>query len=303
MDYIFNDVEWTTVVQSAIAGILLVAVFIWFLFRGGNGGKDGHGKTLTGGYRRTELLLCGPCGGGKTTIFSRLVDPSSQSSLKDTRTSMELNRATVKGTYKVFAKGPSVRTAGEPQPDVIGAGPEGAEISYNVPVVDFPGHPRLTADLLGRQLRTTKVVVLVIDSLNPNDTDVGVPAVATLFAKIAEHSDGGSALNAVVFACNKRDDIASWSSKAVRRMLEKELTRYYIAKGAAIGSVAKAQEQKKQSETGLVLEEGKKFSFSESMTPMPCFFCDVSTATEEQQKSSESIFDLSPLVVAATTKM
>jgi len=211
--------------------------------------------------RRTKVLLCGPCGAGKTTIWQKLVHGSA----KPTHTSMTANVGTAKA-----ADGSSVE------------------------LVDYPGHPRLREDVLPL-LPSAKAIVIVLDAVAALDEAVGVHAVATLLAKLIEEPKAQGA--AIVVAANKRDDPTSFSSKAVKKKLEAELTTLFAARSSAVGSANVAQvaakggakpAAAKRRETGLMLEDGEKFTFEGSCS-VPVEFTDIAAVADDT-------FNLDPIV-------
>jgi signal recognition particle receptor subunit beta len=207
--------------------------------------------------RRTKCLLCGPMGSGKTTIWQRLVTGATA---KNTHTSMVPNVGTVRTENGSFE------------------------------LVDFPGHGRLKDDLAAH-LPAAKVIVIVLDAVAATDEHVGTHNVASLLARLIEDKSV-SAGASLVIAANKRDEDASYSAKAIRTMLEKELTTLFAARGAAIGKVAGAAGTKKaaskRSETGLIFEEGEQFTFEASCS-VPVSFVDIAAVPHEK-------FSLQPII-------
>jgi signal recognition particle receptor subunit beta len=222
--------------------------------------EGGAEYTLIATTALPALLLCGPCGGGKTALYQYLARPagSGRDALRPTQTSMVANR----GAGGCELKG-------------------GRTVAF--PVVDFPGHPRLQHDLLP-EIAAAKAIVVVVDGTAAADLTTGVRPAATLIAKLIEHKDVQGA--ALVVAVNKRDDITSYSAKAVRKMLEAELTSHFGARSGAVGAAAvggkaaAAAAGVRQSETGLQLQEGEKFTF-DAACALPVHFCDVSAVGPE----------------------
>ena len=232
------------------------------------GGRAGAGTlSAVTGVRPTKCLLCGPCGSGKTTIWQRLVNGEST---KPTHTSMAVNT------------GKAVTEAG------------------SFELVDYPGHGRLASDL-AKHLAAAKVVVVVADAVAALDDTVGVHAVADLLARLME--DPAAAGARIVVAANKRDEVTSFSAKAIKKKVEEELTKLFAARTSAVGtakvaSVApggaaggKSAATAKRRDTGLFLVEGEKFTF-ESSYGAPIDFVDVAAIRDDT-------YNLQPIIDAA----
>jgi signal recognition particle receptor subunit beta len=220
-------------------------------------GRQGMPMTV-GGPKRTKYLLCGPVGSGKTTIWQTLVHGAA----KPTHTSMVPNLGKVR-----------------------------PEFSGSVELVDFPGHNRLKDDI-APFLPSAKVIIVVMDAVSAMDEGVGVHAVAALLARLVEDRAVTSGASIIV-AANKRDDVTSFSAKAIKKKLEAELTTLFASRSSSVGKVPGGNARKgsagptKRSETGVFLEEGETFSF-ESSCSVEVGFVDISAVKDDT-------FNLKPL--------
>lgn len=195
---------------------------------------------------RTLNSLIGLTGAGKTALFLRLIGKT----FRPTNSSMTMNRFSI--------------------PDSNG------EI-----LADIPGNRRQRNALL-EILHETKRLVVVVDSITiQDDRNAGVQALAELLCD-AFQSAGFSGVKGVLFACTKRDDLTSFSSKAVRRFLETEMARELKTREAAVGTLhnvagvkaAKSSAISAKDDVLLYVREDGKFSFDDVC--VPCTFADVS---------------------------
>lgn len=122
MEARISSVAFTVVVGA------LVVVLLLLLPRLLRGSRRGHGN----------LLIMGPSGAGKTSLFVRL----RQSKPRDTVTSMVPNKGVV--------------SAGD------------GERRTRVHAVDLPGHPRLAFTYFQQEVVSCKGVIVVVDAMNFN---------------------------------------------------------------------------------------------------------------------------------------
>lgn len=164
---------------------LLIAAF--FLLRGG-GGSGGN-----------KVVLFGPMGGGKTSMYLHLrfgrVIPS--------HTSMQLTSAT-------FA------------PKCEGASGSDKPIT----VVDVPGEPRLNYQLLA-ELSSASVLVCVLDATK---LPTHAKEAAQVLYDVLTHESVQRRSPALVIAANKSDVRGAASPDTVRATLETELQRVRLAR-------------------------------------------------------------------------
>ncbi|RNF02161.1 signal recognition particle receptor subunit beta [Trypanosoma rangeli] len=264
------------VVATVIVSIIIAGFIARCLF-GSRGASSRH---------RHTLLMIGLCGSGKTTLFAQLVARKCVS----TRTSMEPNRAAMKRRAVLCStdKGvfPSVA------PSMLGNG-----VDASVVVVDFPGHRRLRESLLPA-LEEAKNVVVVVDAVTiQDDRHEGAQALAELLLSVFT-SSAFYGVQRVLVACTKRDELTSYSAKAVRKLLEVDITRCITSRqgdlqsldnilnsaGVVVGR-SKNNSGSGRSSCGrdcrahqLSLGEAGKFTFD--AFPVPVQFVDVSSMVD-----------------------
>lgn len=184
-------------------------------------------------------------------------------------------------------------------------------------LIDHPGHRRLFPSLL-RSLRRACHVVLVVDSITlHDDRDDGVAAIAELLYRTIQ-SPEFYGVQSMLIACTKRDECTSYSSKAVRKLLEAAITTCIHSRRGELGKVeqvidGKGEVVKRLSDdrharkgdgTHHVLslggeggkeeeedEEDKTFSFHASSFPIPVFFADISSVDSLNQAIWRSVHD------------
>lgn len=195
---------------------------------------------------RNMVLMCGLAGSGKTAMFLRLTTGE----VYDTLSSMVPNTGTACGTK----------------------------------IVDFPGARRMRKELL-EALAEAKKVIVVVDSVRAQDDIDGASSVAELMCDMAE-SRNFSGVSEILVACTKRDELTSYTSKSVRRLLETEITKVLVSRESALGSLRTARnvagggsgaaDTAAESSAGFMLNELQKFSFQDGGSPVPVTFVDVS---------------------------
>lgn len=273
-----------SLVAQIVVGFLIVLITIlflnaWVFGRGAASLLSSSSSSSAGGERkRTALVLIGPQHSGKTTLFQRLVAPSCVAT-KPTHTSMIANCAAVYPA-KVIAEHSS-RSEGRDEQEITDEAAlkrrerilsAGSRKSFDV--IDCPGHLRLY-DVMLSSLRSAKVICIVVDGNRVQDAENGAGSVAALLITALSSREASGASHVVV-ACNKRDGVTSFSSKALQKLTEKELKQRLAQKGTAgagVGAAGAPGEGVKKSET-LTLDEDGNFDWS--MCPKPVTFCDVS---------------------------
>ena len=254
MDALLDEATLPIVV-AAVGGAVVLLAALFFLCRPA-GGRAAAGRKKAATRSKTALLLCGPLGSGKTTIFQCLRGGAGTVP-RPTYSSMEPNRGTA-------AQG-------------------------GFAIVDFPGHPRLQGDLL-REVLGAKVVVVVVDAVAAADSAHLSAVVGTVSLLLECPELKGS--SRLVIAAHKRDDATSYSARALKKMLEGELTKKFGARAGEVGAV-KGKGGDAGSER-LVLREGEKFSF-DAMAPVETRFVDTAALGTEEDNGG---FSLAPLVEA-----
>lgn len=208
---------------------------------------------------RSKVVLVGLAGAGKTVLFAHLCGgPSTR------------NSTSPAGCVKT-------QTSVEPN--------HGTAADNGIGIVDFPGHQRLRHELFA-ELAAAKKLVVVIDSVTIHDDKTeGAKELAGMLLAVLQ-SGAFYGVSSVLFACTKRDEVTSYSAKAVRRVLEAEVTRAIVAQGGAIGSLrgdvaknvrrdASAKSAAAREECLLILDENEKFSFNSLSVPFSFVDCSV----------------------------
>jgi len=167
----------TAFVVGILVGILtLFVIYLWTRKKSG---------------RRSAVLIAGPCDGGKTLIFSRLV--TAGKSGVDTFTSMQENL----GHFQAPNTGKKVT------------------------VVDMPGHDRIRYAALDKHKDSALGVVYVVDASNIKQ---GIRDTAEFLFKILSDPAVHSNRTPVLVACNKQDLVLSAKGASViRREMAKEI--------------------------------------------------------------------------------
>ncbi|KAH9588862.1 Signal recognition particle receptor [Trypanosoma melophagium] len=256
------------------------------------------GVGITSRHRHTVLLI-GLCGSGKTTLFAQLI---AQKRIT-TRTSMKPNRAvmTLRSKHSITNNGEHNFSADNESTRTVSTTTTTATtttVGSPVEVVDYPGHRRLRESLTS-DLEEANKVVLVVDSVTiQDDRQEGAQALAELVVSVFT-SPAFYGVKRVLVACTKRDELTSYSAKAVKRILEAEVTRCLAtrrgevqsldsivnASGLAVGRRKNksgggvSNSNSSSSRVGkvheLLLGESGKFTFDDF--PIPVVFVDVSS--------------------------
>lgn len=264
----FGGGDSTTILVTVV--LLLAATL--FLLRSRLLGDSSTTQLLRSKPKRTYTLLIGLSGSGKTCLFLKLVQPDSYaSSMPLTNTSLEPNKAVIHKSDEQ--------------------------------IVDFPGHRRLRKDLYPA-VQEAKRLVVVIDSVTiQDDGQEGAQALSELLCDVMQ-SASFVGVASVLMACTKRDDMTSFSSKAVRKVLEAEMARSLTIAGsnAAVGSLrdvasmsgktiaskkGSARSGERSEDAVLFLRADGKFSFDDVGVPIQ--FADVSSSNDVPELSVEAV--------------
>jgi signal recognition particle receptor subunit beta len=197
---------------------LVAAIILIVLFKtcfGRSGGKKAQ--------KGTALLVWGPCGAGKTTLFYRLREET----FPKTITSMVPNEAKITLNNKAYT------------------------------LIDYPGHQRLRAELMTTHLRKAGKVIFVLDASN---LKAELPRVAQQLYDLLTRSYISDAAVPVIVACNKSDDPASLSSDKSRALLEGELNKIRSTRSANPGLTGTDGDDSESGSIGVV---GKPFKFED----------------------------------------
>lgn len=215
----FSSAEWVWLSGTLVLGYLVVFFVFRRILR--------FGGVLSRRRPRTTTVLIGLPGSGKTALFVQLVH---HQQLLDSRTSMRENIGYMSAAAQ---HGRSKGMAG-------------------VKVVDCPGHPRLYQGML-RVLSEAVNVVVVIDSVTVQDNrQEGVAALAELLLNVLQ-SPEFYGVRRLLFACTKRDEVISYASKAVRKLLEAAMVASIESRQNAMGRV----ESVRDGNNAVITSEGK----------------------------------------------
>jgi signal recognition particle receptor subunit beta len=260
----------TLVVGGIVLGVLWVLVS--FLIGGKTVGGGGVVAVFAKKPRSNAALLVGLCGSGKTAIFLRLVgDEGEGKPLPETNTSMQANKGSLGG-----------------------AG------THNI--IDYPGHRRLRGGLY-EALQASKRLVVVVDSITIQDDQTqGAQAVADLLYDVLQ-CNAFDGVESVLFACTKRDDVTSFSAKAVRRLVEIEIARQLATRSGGVGSIEKVSSASGQVAKGsrravgapdersdecvLMTQPNGKYSFDDLRVPVS--FVDVTSMSGDEDFNLDAV--------------
>jgi signal recognition particle receptor subunit beta len=162
-------------------------------------------KLLGKGKRGSEVVLAGPCNGGKTTLYMRLRQGNSDVATVASMTENE--------TMCSFSD-------------------ERGRSSAPIRVVDIPGH-HSSKHKLERHLVDALAVVFVLDAadMSPHRTDA-----ADLLYEVLFHPSVAKRRVPILIACNKMDlEDQAYSVDFIKRTLEKQLETMRRTKTARIG--------------------------------------------------------------------
>eukprot|EP00758_Cryptobia_borreli_P001591 Tbor_TRINITY_DN2369_c0_g1::TRINITY_DN2369_c0_g1_i1::g.113::m.113/K12272/SRPRB, SRP102; signal recognition particle receptor subunit beta len=245
--------------NSYISGAMIAAVIIvvYFIFRNGLWSADSCRAVASfvgANIPRTNVVLLGLPGAGKTCLFLKLCS-SKDNGFCNTQTSMIANRAFLVGIDHCVTK---------------------------QTVVDCPGHPRLNHLVIDEVLAAKKVVV-VIDSITVlDDGNEGIKALVPLLVDVLQ-SHAFYGVSDILFACTKRDEATSFTSKAIRGQLEAEISIALSTRAVGIGSltgevkknVRTKSHARPKDECMLYLDERQKFRFDSLATKVQFIDCSV----------------------------
>ncbi|KPI86050.1 hypothetical protein ABL78_4888 [Leptomonas seymouri] len=198
----FSAVQWVWLSAALVLGYLVVRLVF--------GRALGLGAVFSR-RRRTKTVLIGLPDSGKTALFGQLVR---HMQLRETRTSTRENT------------GPLLAAKKRGMPDT----------APGVSIVDCPGHPRLRERML-RAVGEAVNVVVVIDAVSVQDSQHdGVAALAELLLGVLQ-SPEFYGVQRLLFSCTKRDEVTSYASKAVRKLLEAAMVASIESRQNAMGRV------------------------------------------------------------------
>lgn len=233
-----------SLVATALLGLLILVFFSYILssFRK-KSNSNGSSKT------RDRLLVCGPSGSGKTLLAFRMCLDKSPTTI----TSMKPTVLEYKGTK------------------------EGAvSVPVPVPVVDFPGHPRLRTMLYSEYLEEAKEIIFLIDSSNvQNQAREAAEFIYDLFTNPL--IDKVMKFHVV---CNKSDVANARPPARVKLTLQQELEK-----------IKKTRKSLEEADDGTFVplgRDGKQFSFDQD-SPVEIEFYALSAKNDTVESITESI--------------
>eukprot|EP00092_Neocalanus_flemingeri_P014074 GFUD01015183.1.p1 GENE.GFUD01015183.1~~GFUD01015183.1.p1 ORF type:complete len:258 (-),score=94.38 GFUD01015183.1:119-892(-) len=169
-----NDTNTIGIVVALLVGFLtLVLLFIWT--RRKSLGRD--------------VLICGPCDSGKTTLLSQLVVGKPV----ETYTSMVQNSF-----------------------------PWEVEGKTNINLVDVPGHERIRGSIVDQFSSSARGIVYLVDS---NNVSKQVRDVAEFLHSILSHKAISKNSPPVLVLCNKQDGGLAKGAQVIQTLLEKEIEK------------------------------------------------------------------------------
>jgi len=180
---------------------------------------------LTGRKRLgRDVLICGACDSGKTTLLSQLVSSKSV----ETYTSMKENI--------------------HPYIDIHGKAP--------LALVDIPGHERIRGPIVEKWASGARGVIFVVDS---NSISKQVRDVTEFLYSVLTISSIQSNRPAVLVLCNKQDLDLAKSSQVIKGLLEKEIDKVRVSRNNQL----EGQEGGQSINVGQLGKDGKIFTFSD----------------------------------------
>lgn len=180
---------------------------------------------LTGRKRLgRDILICGSCDSGKTTLLSQLVS----SKPVETYTSMKENI--------------------HPYTDVQGKAP--------LALVDIPGHERIRGPIVEKWAPGARGVIFIVDS---NTITKQVRDVTEFLYSVLTDSYIQSNRPSVLVLCNKQDLGLAKSSQVIKGLLEKEIDKVRVSRNNQL----EGQEGGQSVGGGQLGKDGKIFSFSD----------------------------------------
>lgn len=271
-------------IQILVAVLCVLATIVLFIILRSKGSTSSSATgSLFGGSSRSTLVLCGPPGGGKTTLFQALIHPEQQSR-KLTQTSMSVNAGWIAPLpaamkQQLAASNNSTST----QDEFVDPNPSNKRFE----VVDCPGHMRLF-DLSLEAFKTAKVICIVVDGTKVQDSQNGAGSVATLLMNLMTAKETAG-VSSILVACNKRDELTSFTAKALQKYVEKEMKQRLSQKAAEVGAARGGGPNLKKSETLSLDEQTGEFDWGTA--PRSVSFCDISAINPQGKFGLGCLFE------------
>jgi len=148
-----------------------------------------------------DVLICGVCDSGKTTLFSQLVSGK----LVQTYTSMIHNKMALP-----------------------------VEGKASVELVDVPGHERVRGQVLETFSPSARAIIFVVDSntVSKQIRDVAECLHSILSQKVISHNSPP-----VLVICNKQDADLAKGSPAVQNLMEKEIEKVRMTRSNQLAGI------------------------------------------------------------------
>jgi len=214
---VFEEMSDSIGIEKNYAGLLvgivvglITLIIIWFWTSRRRLGRD--------------VLICGSCDSGKTTLLSQLVS----SKPVETYTSMKEN-------VHLYTN-----------------------VQGNVPLtlVDIPGHERIRGPIVEKWAAGARGIIFVIDS---NTVTKQVRDVTEFLYSVLTVSSIQSNRPSVLVLCNKQDMGLAKSSQVIKGLLEKEIDKVRVSRNNQL----EGQEGGQSGGEGQLGRDGKTFSFSD----------------------------------------
>jgi len=148
-----------------------------------------------------DVLICGICDSGKTTLFSQLISAK----LVQTYTSMTHNQMTLQ-----------------------------VENKASVELVDVPGHERVRGQVLESFSSTARAILFVVDS---NTVSKQIRDVAECLHSILSLQIIAKNSPPVLIICNKQDADLAKGSSAVQSLMEKEIEKVRMTRSSQLAGI------------------------------------------------------------------
>lgn len=265
----------------AVLCIFATIVFISVMRSKGSSSSSSGTGSLFGGPSRSTLVLCGPPAGGKTTLFQALIHPD-QDKPKQTQTSMSVNAGWIVPLPAAMKQQLLSSSASANDDSNVDPNPSNKRFE----VVDCPGHMRLF-DLTLDAFKTAKVICIVVDGTKVQDSQNGAGSVATLLMNLLTAKETAG-VSSILVACNKRDELTSFTAKALQKYVEKEMKQRLSQKAAEVGAARGGGSNLKKSET-LSLDENGEFDWASA--PRNVSFCDISAKNPRGKFGLGALFE------------
>jgi signal recognition particle receptor subunit beta len=201
-------------------------------------------RTGSAVVNRTAILMVGPPGAGKTTIFFTLKDGAVHTG---TTSSLKEND----GTFKIHKK----------------------DEDDEVHLIDYPGDPKVSSRMMDF-LPLTKAILFVLDANNKQSVEAY--AAEQMFKLLTNPMVAENNLPILV-ACNKSDFPLSSKPALLRKILEQELTKLRETTGKGNATLDLGEEGPETVPLGV---EDEDFTFADCACPVNFIACSATKGTK-----------------------